>query len=176
MNRKKVEAPPEDRTSQLERRARVVRSRLLRAVDALDVRRHQIAELGRQTKRIAIPAALSALGIAVLVGVGVVTVTVALARRRRRSLSYRLTQGVSAGASKAMKRLEAMGQPSLVRRVLDKVTLTALSLAAGEVTKRLARNALDGRFADGRLAVGKALERYRAGIVATVIPPDGAAR
>lgn len=174
MSPKSDDESPEDRMFRLERRARVVRSRLLRAVDALDARRRQVAEVGRRTKRAAVPIAASVLGVAVLAGVGAVAFALTVARRRRRSISYRLTSG----ASHALQRFEAMRQPSLPRRIFDRVMLSIAAIVTGELAKRVTKNAFDGRFADGRLVVGRALARHHHEQlpVPRLLPTDGAAR
>ena len=161
----------------LERRAKVVRSRLLRAVDALDTRRHQVAEIGRRTKRIAKPALLSVLGLAAIASVSAIAFGLMMVQRRRRSIALRLSSRLASGTSRAMKRVEQLGRPSLMRRVFDKVMLTVATFAAGELAKRVTRNAIDGRFADGRLVVGKALERHHRDDGITIsprsLPADG---
>ena len=43
----------DEQRSRLERRANVIRSRLLRTIDALDNRRHQVQEIGHHAKRLA---------------------------------------------------------------------------------------------------------------------------
>lgn len=141
----------EERMRRLERRANVVRSRLLRAVDALDSRRRQISNVGKQAKRLVVPAALVALGVVALIGGSVFAVGYALKKRRRRSLSGRV--------STAVQVFDRAREPSLARRVLERITLTVVSIAATEIAKRTTRNALDGRAFDGRLAVRKALDQ-----------------
>ncbi|HVH41677.1 MAG TPA: hypothetical protein VM925_05020 [Labilithrix sp.] len=145
--------PPSERVARLERKAKVIRSRLLRAVDALDARRHQVVEVGHQARAIAMPAAISLIGIAALFGVSVLAFGAALRSRRRLSISNRLSDGVS----HALRRVELARQPSFGRRVFEKVALTVVTFAVGELAKRAAKNMADGRLPDGRLAVGNAL-------------------
>ena len=57
------EIAADERTELLERRARIIRSRLLRVVDTLDARRHHIAEVVVHAKLRAKSAALSLIGI-----------------------------------------------------------------------------------------------------------------
>jgi len=152
------ELPVDERMKRLERRAKVIRSRLLRAVDALDTRRHQVVEVGTHVKEVAKPAALSLLGIAALFGASVVALSLAVKARRRRSLKFRLTEGLE--GLKLGKRLGISTQPSLTRRVFEKVTLSVMTFAATELAKRLSKNVVDGRLLDGRLAVGRALDQH----------------
>jgi hypothetical protein len=142
----------DDRMSRLERKAKVVQSRLLRAVDALDARRHQVTEIGHQAKKLAVPAALSVLGMAALVGVGALSIGFVLRSRRRRSLSSRF--------SHAIRRMDLVHQPSLGKRIFDKVALSLVTFAATEVAKHVMKNVADGRLLDGRLAVGNALHQH----------------
>jgi hypothetical protein len=136
----------EERMNRLERRANVVRSRLLRAVDALDVRRHQVTELGQTVKRIAVPAALVVVGVAAVVGLGALGIGLAIAGRRRRSLSYRM--------KRALRGLElARREPPLGKRLFEKAMLTMVSVAGSEIGRRTLRNFFDGRTPDGRLVL-----------------------
>jgi hypothetical protein len=153
MSTSKQELSRDERMARLERRASVVRSRLLRAVDALDARRQQVARIGAQAKSVAVPAVLSVAGIAAVVGAGVLLLGASLFKRRRRSLSSR--------AAHAIQGLELVRPPSLARRVFEKVTLALVSFAATELAKRSAKNFFDGRLPDGRLAIGRALDRHR---------------
>lgn len=158
MSPRNEEVPVDERMKRLERRARVIRSRLLRAVDALDARRHQVVEVGQHAKQIVKPAALSLLGIAALFGASVFAFGLALKVRRRRSLSYRLSEAVK--GLELGKRLNLVDQPSLPRRVFEKITISVMTYAASELAKQLTKNLVDGRLPDGRLAVGKALGEH----------------
>ena len=160
MSPPKEEIPVDERMKRLERRAKVIRSRLLRAVDALDARRHHVVEIGEHAKEVAKPAALSLLGIAALFGASVFAFGLALKARRRRSLSYRLSQGIS--RLDLGKRLNLVPKPSMARTLFEKVALSVMTFAATELAKRLAQNLVDGRMPDGRLAVGKALDQHHA--------------
>jgi hypothetical protein len=148
-DQKKLMAP-EDRMKLLERRAKVVRSRLVRAIDSLDTRRHQIETIGATAKRVAVPMALSALGILALFGASAAAFGIAIKRKRERRLSYRIARSIRA--------LDLVQRPSFMRKMLEKGAMTLVTLALTEVAKRAAKNLLDGRLLDGRLATHEALE------------------
>lgn len=129
----------DDPMDRLERRANVVRSRLLRTIDALDERRHQVAEIGSKAKRVVPIAGLVALGIAGLAAGSIIALRAYLrGRKARRTFIPRL-------------RIEK--KPSMLLQLLQKVVLTAATAIAAEVSRRMTKNALDGRLPDGRLAV-----------------------
>ena len=138
----------------LERRATTVRSRLLRAIDALDVRRQQVTQLGARAKQMARPIGISLLGLAVLLGAGVVLLGVAL-RSRRRPLKSRFRGVIQQWG------LMRPATPSLGRRILERLALTLASALAAELGKRVSKNVIDGRLPDGRLAIGRALALRR---------------
>lgn len=140
---------PEERISRLERRANVVRSRLVRAVAALDTRRQQVAEVGRQAKRLVGPALVAAAGVTAVLGLAVGFALV----RKRKTLGQRVTAELAGLDLGRFVRRE----PTLGRRLLERTALTLASVAAGEIGRRVAKNAADGRLPDGRLAVGRAL-------------------
>jgi hypothetical protein len=146
----------DERMQRLERRARVVRSRFLRAVDALDARRHQVVRATKRAKGMAYNAAFGALAFVVLLGVGVYVAGKALKMRRGHRIGLRLERAV-----KALVPVRRPSEPPLVRRLFERLTLSVLSIVAGEVAKRASKNALDGRFIDGRLAAGRALRASR---------------
>lgn len=136
----------------LERRADVVRSRLLRTVDALDTRRHQVTELGTKAKKLVIPVAISVVGL-FAVGVGVALGIRALVRaRHRRSLEWRMKH--------ALDRFRAEEKRPYWQELLQKAGLTLVSITVSEIGRRITKNALDGRTPDGRLLVGKALDAH----------------
>lgn len=143
---------PDDQMELLERRAKVVRSRLLRAVDALDARRHQVVEVGETAKKLAVPAAVAVAGIAILFGASAFAFGMAMKTRRRRSLVDR--------AAEAIRELELVPRPSLTKQLLEKAAITAVSLATTELARRGLKNLVDGRLMDGRLAVGRALDAH----------------
>jgi hypothetical protein len=142
-----------DRTKLLERRANVVRSRLLRAVDALDTRRHQVTEVGVQAKEAAPKIGLSVVGIAVLSAGTVLGLRAWLRSRRERQLAYRLNRFI--GSFRVEKK------PSFAVEALQRIVTTALTVLVTEATRRALVNVVDGRLPDGRLAVGQALEAHQ---------------
>ena len=141
---------PDEKIELLERRAKVVRSRLLRAVDALDARRHQVVEIGDTAKKLAVPAAVAVVGIAAVLGVGAFALGIAVRSRRRRTFAER--------AVAAIRDLDLSPRPSLGKRVFDRAVLTVVSIATTELALRALKNIIDGRRLDGRLAVGRALD------------------
>lgn len=146
--------PPSERLKRLERRAEVIKSRFVRTLDALDNRRHQVVEVGKQAKAMAKPAVMTAVGVAALVGMGLFAVGAAFRARRRRSLSNRLSDGLS----HAIQRVDVARKPSLGRRLVERVAITLATFAASELAKRMAKNAADGRYLDGhRALLGPAL-------------------
>ncbi len=152
MSPRNEEIPVDERMKRLERRARVIRSRLLRAVDALDTRRHHVVEMGEHAKELAKPVAFSLIGIAALFGASVYAFSLAVKARRRVSLKQRVSQ--------AIQRLDLVPRPSMSRQIFEKLTLSVMTFAATEIAKRVAKNVADGRLPDGRLAVGRALDRH----------------
>ena len=118
--------------SRLERRANVIRSRLLRTIDALDARRHQVTEIGHHAKRLAIPVAASLVGIAVVAAGTTFAIRALVERSREKSFGYRL--------AKALAPLRRERRPPFWQEALRKVALTALGIAAGELVKRGAKS------------------------------------
>ena len=153
------EPSPEEKVKMLERRANVVRSRLFRAVDALDARRHRVVELGDTARKIAGPASLVVLGIAGLFGASAIAFGLAVKKRRRPP-----TLGSALGS--ALRGLVVVRPPSLTRRLVEKAVLALVSVAATELGRRAVHNAIDGRTPDGRLAVGHALEEHHRSVEA----------
>ena len=143
-----------DKAKILERRANVVRSRLLRTVDALDARRHQVTEVGVQAKEAAPAIGLSVLGIAALSVGSVLGLRAFLKSRRERALSYRVQRFL--GTFRVEKK------PSFAVQALRRVATTAITVLVTEATRRALKNVVDGRFPDGRLAVGTALQAHQA--------------
>lgn len=154
MNVDNADLPPAERIDRLERKAKVIRSRLFRAVDALDARRHQVARAGHQAKAIVKPALISLAGAAAVFGATAIAIGFAVRARRRSSISHRLSEGITS----AMRGLDFQRRPSLGRRMVERLALAAVTYAVTELTKRGAKNFLDGRLPDGRLAVGAALD------------------
>ncbi|MBX3206997.1 MAG: hypothetical protein KF764_18265 [Labilithrix sp.] len=145
----KGDTPPSEGMELLERQANVVRTRLLRAVDALDARRHQVVEIGAQAKKMVKPAAISLFGAAALLGVSALALGLGLRRRRRRSLP--------GAVSRALRGLDVVPKPSLSWRVFESVAVSVMTFAATELVKQAAKNFIDGRLPSGRLMVGEAL-------------------
>jgi hypothetical protein len=120
----------------LERRANVVRSRLLRTIDALDSRRHKVEAIGAEAKKMAIPVAASFAGVVVLT-VGVVLGIRSLVRRRRSPIDNALAR---------LDRWRAPRRPSLFEEVGRKALTAAVTIITTEVARRTMKNVLDGRF------------------------------
>jgi hypothetical protein len=128
MNTKTKTLSIEEHRSRLERRANVIRSRLLRTIDALDHRRHQVQELGHHAKRLALPVGAAVVGAAVLT-VGVAFAVRALVHRRReRRLGYRVSQ--------ALAPLRQERRLPFWQEALRRVVLTAAGILASELTRR----------------------------------------
>lgn len=116
------------RRESLERRANVLRTRLLRTIDALDVRRHQVRGIGREIKRLLIPVAVGLVGLTAI-GVGVALgIRRAVRIRRRRRIGYRV--------STALARARAPRPPSFATSAFQRAALTVIGILASEVTKR----------------------------------------
>jgi hypothetical protein len=134
----------DEQRARLERRANVIRSRLLRTIDALDNRRHQVQEIGHHAKRLATPALFTAAGVAAL-GFGTAFLIRAIVvRSRERHFGYRLR--------KAIEPYRTEPRPSLMSEVVRKVTLTAVGILATELAKRGARAVANGRPLAGPIA------------------------
>jgi hypothetical protein len=142
----------------LERRADVVRSRLIRTIDALDNRRHRVTEMGTHAKKLLVPIVACVVGAAVVaVGVGFGLKAMFRARRRR-SFEWR--------AKSAFGRLRVEKKAPYWQQLLQKAGLTLVTMAATELGRRVTKNALDGRTPDGRLLVGKALDAHHDALAA----------
>lgn len=127
----------DERRTRLERRANVIRKRLLRTIDALDNRRHQVQELGHHAKRLAAPIGASVIG-ALAIAVGTTfAVRAFVERRRERSLTYRV--------AKALAPLRREARPPFWQEALRKVALTAMCAFANELVRRRARALLAER-------------------------------
>lgn len=124
----------EEQRARLERRANVIRSRLLRTIDALDNRRHQVQEIGHHARRLAMPVGAAFLGAAALTAGATFGVRALLRRRRERSFGYRLSQ--------ALAPLRQVRRPPFWQEALRKVALTALGIVASELVKRGAHGVL----------------------------------
>lgn len=142
----------EEHRSRLERRANVIRSRLLRTIDALDTRRHQVTALSQHAKRLAVPVVATVAGVAVVAFAGAFALTRYLKHRRERRLSYR--------ASQLLARFQPQERrPPIWEDALRRLTITLVSIVATEFGKRSVKNLLDGRVPDGRLLVSKIDDR-----------------
>jgi hypothetical protein len=122
----------------LELRANVIRSRLLRTIDALDTRRHQVKEIGARVKRLAAPAAAIVAGALVLTAVGAFALSRVVRARREKRLSYR------AGAF--VKRMSQPPRPSIPEDAVRRVVVVVLGIVAGELAKRATKSLIDGRM------------------------------
>lgn len=140
----------DEQRSRLERRANVIRSRLLRTIDALDNRRHQVQEIGHHAKRLAAPVGASLIGFVAL-GLGTTFAIRALVERRReRSFTYRL--------SKALAPLRQPARPPFWQDALRKVALAAIGIVATELVKRGAQGVLADRGPIGLLPPAQAAQ------------------
>lgn len=145
MDQPKEDMSLEERRARLERRAEVIRSRLLRHVDALDARRHQVTEVGRQAKEMAPKALGIVLASGALLGTGIGLVSWAFRARKKHLLSYRIAQ--------AIEPFRREPRPSVLGEVGRKLLVSVVTVVAGELAKRFARGAFDGRLLSGALAV-----------------------
>ena len=126
-----------EQRSRLERRANVIRSRLLRTIDALDSRRHQVQEIGQHAKRLALPVGASLLGVAAVAAGTVFAIRALVERRRERDLGYRL--------NKVIAPFRQPVKPPFWQEILKKMTLTAFGIIASELAKRGAHGLLAAR-------------------------------
>jgi len=121
----------DEQRSRLERRANVIRSRLLRTIDALDNRRHQVQEIEHHTKRLTAPMSTTAIGMVVLAAGTTIAIRALIEHRRERHFGYRL--------SKALAPLRREQKPPFWQEALRKVALTAIGILASELSKRGAK-------------------------------------
>lgn len=133
----KVALSLEEQRSRLERRANVIRSRLLRTIDALDNRRHQVQEIGHHAKRLAVPVGASVIGFLVLAAGSTFAIRALAERRRERSFTYRF--------SKALAPLRQPPRRPFWRDAVRKVALAAIGIVASELVKRGAHGLLAER-------------------------------
>jgi hypothetical protein len=125
----------DEQRSRLERRGNVIRARLIRAIDALDKRRHHVEEIGHDAKRVAMPVAGALFGVVILAAGTTFAVRVLAQRRREQSFRFRLTR-----LAAAPFRVEP--QPSFWRQALRKVALAVIEMAAAELATRGTRGLL----------------------------------
>lgn len=125
--------PTVNKTEILERRASVVRSRLLRTIDALDQRRHRVVELGQNIERKAVPVGAAVGGLIAVVG------TVAFAAHRisvkRHENEWRNVLARTLGRSRPER-------PSFIGEAARKVGLSLLVLLVNEGAKRAVHHGL----------------------------------
>lgn len=152
MNNENKPLSVDEHMSRLERRARVIRSRLLRTVDALDARRHQVSDAVVVVKREAPRIGLSLLGLVAVAAGTVLGIRSYVRSRKERLLTTRVRRFVT--------QLRPERRPPFALVMFQKVTLTVVTMVVTEATRRAMKNALDGRLPDGRLAVGAALEAH----------------
>lgn len=146
---------PHERMARLERRAEILRSRLVRAVDAIDQRRHQVVEVGKRAKAMAKPAIMTLVGIGAVIGIGAFAVGAAIRSRRQRSLKMRLSDGLAGTLAK----VDRAREPALHRKMFERVAMTAATFLVSELAKRMTKNFADGRFPNGQLALGRGKRR-----------------
>ena len=142
----------DERISRLERRARVIRSRLLRTVDALDARRHQVTDVVEAAKHEAPRIGLSILGLVAAAAGSVLGLRAFLKSRKERLLAFRVKRLVS--------QFRVERKPPFAVVLLQKVTVTVVTVVATEAARRVLKNTFDGRLPDGRLATHAALEAH----------------
>lgn len=130
-----------ERRAFLERRANAIRSRLLRRIDTLDLRRKHVAELGHHAKRIAVPMAAALLGVAAVAVGATFAIVTALRVRRERRLGYRASRMMSALRGE----LHAEKRPSLLEEAARRVFMTILGILASVLAKRSVVRVIDGR-------------------------------
>jgi hypothetical protein len=118
----------EEQRSRLERRANVIRSRLLRTLDALDTRRHQVTEIGHQAKRLAMPLGGALLGAIVVAAGTTMAIRSIMENRREQSLAYRF--------SKSLAPLVREPRPPFWQEAARKIAMAALTVVAAQAAKR----------------------------------------
>jgi hypothetical protein len=128
----------DERRSRLERRANVIRSRLIRRIDALDTRRHQVTQIGNEAKRLAAPVLASLLGLAAVAAGMTFAVRAVMRRRRERLFSYRL--------ARALEPLRYEERPSVLADALRKAAITGVGIVVTELARRGMKNLFDGRM------------------------------
>lgn len=131
----------EERRARLERKAEVIRSRLLRHVDALDARRHQVSDVANRAKD-AVPAVLRVvLAGGVVLGAGIALIGWVIRARRRHLLSYRIQE--------ALAPFRTPQRISMLAELGRKLLVSVVTVVASELAKRGARRAIDGRLPRG---------------------------
>lgn len=152
----------DEQRSRLERRANVIRSRLLRTIDALDNRRHQVQEIGHHAKRLAAPVGASLIGAVAVAAGTTLAIRALLERRRERHFGYRL--------SKALAPLRREVKPPFWQEALRKVALTAIGILANELVKRGAHELFSERGPIALLAARASQPPHVGGGIAPLPP------
>jgi hypothetical protein len=142
----------------LERRADVVRARLIRTIDALDHRRHQVTEIGAHARKLVVPVVATLLGVAALAIGTTIGLKAVFRARRRRTLEGRFDA--------LLGRIRVEKKPPFSQQLLEKAGMTLVTMAVTELGRRVTANALDGRTPNGRLLVGKALDAHHDALAA----------
>ena len=132
-----------ERRERLERKANVIRSRIMRRVDALDTRRHQVTAIAKQGQRFAIPAAVALVGGAVIAAGLFFGAKRLLARKPEKTLGTQL-RTLLAAWSPPPKR------PSILDEAVRRLVLTSVTIVTTEVARRSVMNLVDGRSIAGR--------------------------
>ena len=140
-----------EQRSRLERRANVIRSRLLRTLDALDTRRHQVQEIGHHAKRLAVPAVATLVGVAAVALGTTLAIRALVQHRRERHFGYRL--------AKAMAPFRSEPRRSFWGEALRKMAISALGIAASELAKRGTKGLLAARSVDHALLPAASIDR-----------------
>jgi len=153
-----------EQRSRLERRANVIRSRLLRTIDALDTRRHQVQEIGHHAKRLAVPAIASAVGIAAVAFGTTLAIRALVERRRERHFGYRL--------AKAIAPFRKEPRPSFWGEALRKIAISALGIVASELVKRGAKGLLAPHPAEPALLPAAPAYRNEERVVPQLAAPE----
>lgn len=163
MSTEKKQLSVDEHISRLERRARVIRSRLLRTVDALDTRRHQVTDAVAVAKHEAPRIGMSVLGIIAAAAGSVLGLRAYLKSRKERLLAFRVKRFVS--------QFRVEKRPPFALVLFQKVTITVVTMVVTEAARRAMKNTLDGRLADGRLAVHPALAAHHEELAQPTITP-----
>lgn len=129
--------PIDERIRRLERRANVIRSRLLRKVDALDARRHQVSEAAAVVKAEAPRIGLAVLGVLAVAAGSILAVRAIVKSRKERVLSFR--------AKRVLDQFRVQKKPPFALEVLQKLTMTIATIVATETTRRALKDTVDGR-------------------------------
>jgi len=163
----------EDKRSRLERRATVVRSRLLRAVDALSARSHDATELGHQARAVVVPVAWSAMAVAVAAATTALTVRWVIDRRNERRLGRQIARALGPAGASASRALRATvapmmeaSRPSMFAGLLRPVVrfgTTLAILAATDLAKRAIAERLEARASGPRPVRAPSARRSRIG-------------